>query len=406
MDSIIFKNGIVIDPFNGICKKLDVFVANGIIEDVRESIICEGAKIIDATGMWVVPGLIDMHVHLREPGFTQKETIETGTYSAAAGGFTTICAMPNTNPATDNAETVTFVKEKALKEGIVNVLPVGAITEEQKGEILTDFVSLKNAGVCAYSEDGKTVENSELMKQALINAKVACLPVLSHCEEEVEIIERDINLWKQTGGRLHICHVSTKKGVELITKEKNEFLTAEACPHHFALTKNSFDGKDTNYKMSPPLREQEDLEAIIWAIKNNIIEVIATDHAPHTYEDKNTEYEKAANGIIGLETAVPIAITELVRKNVLTPYSLIEKLTKAPAEILRINKGHLSKGACADITVIDPEEQYVIDVDSFKSKSRNCPFGGRKVYGRVKYTVVSGRIVYDNRYINRQNFRA
>jgi dihydroorotase len=388
---IVISKGRVIDPKNKADSVRDILIEDGKIVPF-DSQAAEGAEIIDAANLWVVPGLIDMHVHLRDPGQLHKETIATGTHAAAAGGFTTVCCMPNTSPVIDNAETVEYIKGQA---SAIRVLPVGSITKGLDGEEISALREMKEAGICAISDDGKTVANPVLFKEAMLRAKALGLPVLVHCEPEESIIERDILLAREADVPLHICHVSTRRGVELIraARESGQAVTAEAAPHHFTLTRDD-NKSDTNFKMSPPLRSGDDRSAIISALKDGVIGVIATDHAPHSEDEKNCDYELAPNGITGLETAFSLAYSELVKTGVLTPLQLIEKFTVNPAEILGSDLGHLSINAEADITIIDPNETYIINKNDSKSKSRNTPFHGREVSGRVVYTIFGGRIIY------------
>jgi len=462
MNRVLIKNGRVIDPANCIDAVMDVFVENGVISAIHDSgtdlhdshmpknnsaveqnsLPTSDIKIIDATGLWVTPGLIDMHVHFRDPGWPLKETIASGTAAAAAGGFTTVCPMANTDPVTDSPEVVRQVISKAIAEGHVHVIPIGSITKGLGGIELSPISEMKAAGICAVSDDGKTVDNAVLYKAAMEHAAACGLPVLAHCEDlqlvcgghinagahakalgvkgisnesESEIIARDIRLAKEVilreskpGLKLHICHVSTAEGVSHIRAAQKEGLpiTAEVCPHHFTLadedipcivTVSPSQSPDPNYKMSPPLRSRKDIAALKSALKDGTIAVIATDHAPHHEDDKSVGIEKAANGIIGLETAVSLCITELVNTGTLTPSQLIAKLTINPARIIGIDKGTLSVGKMADITIIDPTKHHIIDKQSFRSKSRNTPFHGRAVWGQVQYTIVEGKIVYDNR---------
>lgn len=425
MGSILIKQGRIIDPSNNIDDVMDLLVVNGKIEKVSKEINEKADKIIDANGFWVTPGLIDLHVHLREPGFEHKETIATGTRSAAMGGFTTICCMPNTNPVIDNEILVEYIYMKNAREGVVNVLPIGSITKGQKGEELSDIGKMASVGVCAISEDGKSVDNAALMKTALKYAKMFNLPVFSHCEDlnlvakgqmnagekasllglrgisndsEEVIVSRDIILADSVKAQLHLCHMSTKGCVEIIrqAKERGIKLTAEVTPHHFTLSDENIENYDANFKMNPPLRSAEDVEALKQALKDNIIEVIATDHAPHHIDEKNCEFEKAANGIVGLETALPLAITELVEKGWLTPKELIEKMSLNPAKVLNSDKGTLSVGADADITIINPEKKYKIEVKKFLSKAKNSPFDGYEVKGKAETVIVGGNIVVEN----------
>ena len=395
---ILIKNGRVLDPADSTDAILDIYIEKGKIKAIGPNLQANhSVKIINATNMWVTPGLIDMHTHLRDPGWPHKETIATGTAAAAAGGFTTICPMANTNPVTDSAATVEYILSTAKKEGLVHIVPIGSATIGLEGQEISPISQLKAAGVCAISDDGKTVETPTIFYAALEQAAACDLPVLSHCNDEAEatFISRDIILARETGARLHICHVSTAEGIAHIRAAQSQGLpvTAEACPHHFTLSSEDIPGQDTNYKMSPPLRSRQDVEAIKQALKDGTIGVIATDHAPHHETDKNCPYENAANGIIGLETAVPLCITELN----LTPLELIAKLTINPARILGLDKGTLAPGKAADITIIDPNINHIIDKNSFKSKSRNTPFHKRPVRGKVLYTLVEGKIVYDNR---------
>lgn len=423
--NMLIKNGTVINPATGLNDVQDVYLEDGIIKEIGLNIDKTADQVIDANNYWVVPGLIDVHVHLREPGFEYKETIESGTRSAARGGFTTVCAMPNTKPTIDNKMLVEYIKLKAKNEGAVHVLPIGAITIGQNGQELVDMRKMKEAGICGISEDGRSVMNAGLLKKAMIEAKMLDLPVLSHCEddslagngcmnagktatilglpgipEEAEdvIVSRDIILAKETDVKLHICHVSTKGSVDLIKKGKDKGVkvTAEVCPHHFTLTEEAVDGKDANTKMNPPLRTAEDVKAMKDGLKDGTIDMIATDHAPHHTNEKNLAYQEAANGIVGLETAVPLTITELVNQGYLTSTQFVEKLSYNPAKMLGIDKGNIDVGKIADITIIDPTKEYVIDINDFESKSKNSPFHGRKVTGKVKYTIVNGIIKYED----------
>lgn len=420
---LLIKGGRVIDPANNIDKVMDVLCENGKIKLVAENITEQADETIDASGKWVAPGLIDLHVHLREPGYEKKETIKTGSMAAAAGGVTTICAMPNTQPVVDNEIMVEYINLKAEREAVVNVLQIGAITKGQKGEELSDIGRMAKVGVCALSEDGRSVDNAGLMKTALKYAGMFNLPVFDHCEDrtlagkgqinagdraallglkgisndsEEVIVSRDMILADSVGVPIHLCHISTKGSVELIrqAKERGVQVTAEVTPHHFTLSEEDITEYDANYKMNPPLRSKKDVEAVKQALKDNVLEVIATDHAPHHIDEKNCEFEKAANGITGLETLLPLAISELVEGGWLTPYELIEKMSTNPARVLRRDDiGNLSQGSKADITVIDPDMEYTIDKDKMYSKGKNTPFGGRKVKGIAAYTVVGGKVV-------------
>lgn len=420
--SILIKNGRIIDPKEGLDGKFDVFIQDNRIKQIGKNINAKADMIIDAKDKWVVPGLIDIHVHLRDPGYEHKETIETGSMAAAKGGFTTICCMPNTNPVIDNENTVQYINEKAKEVGIVNILPIGAITKDQEGKELADIKKMVEAGICAVSEDGKTVMDSGLLKEAMTYTKELNIPMLSHCEDislakgfmnegensvlfgikgtgndaEDIITARDIILAKYTGVKLHLCHVSTALSLDIIRFAKSMGLeiTAETAPHYFALTDDRLKGKDTNAKMNPPLRTYKDKEAVIKALKDNTLDVIATDHAPHHEEEKNVDFELAPFGIVGLETSFAVSYTELVEGGILTPLELIEKMSTNPAKVLGIDKGSLGKGKVADVTIIDPNKEYRINANEFRSKSRNTPFNKKKVKGAIEYTIVNGKIVY------------
>ncbi len=420
---LLLKGGRVINPSTGLDKIKDVFIVDGVIEKIDDEISDEADNIIDADGLWVTPGFIDLHVHFREPGFEHKETIETGSKSAAKGGFTTVCCMPNTEPTIDLREIVEFVKNRAEEKAIVNVLVVGSITKGLQGEELSDIEGMTEAGICAISDDGRTVQNSNLKRKGMEKAKSLNIPVFVHCEDEellqggvmnsgevskqlglpgilpeVEnvIIARDIILAEGTGANLHKCHISTGTGVELLKcgKSIGVKVTGEVCPHHFTLSDREVLSLNTDFKMNPPLRKEEDVMAIKKGFKEGIIDVIATDHAPHHEDEKNVGFIEAPFGIVGLETALPIAMTELVEDGWLTPIELIEKLTINPAKVLGIDKGDISVGKAADITIIDPSVEYKINVESFVSKSKNSPFHDKAVKGRVEYTIVNGKIVY------------
>lgn len=422
---MLIKGGRVINPSTNLDEIKDVLIVDGIIKKIDDEILDEADNIIDANNLWVTPGFIDLHVHFREPGFEYKETIETGSKSAAKGGFTTVCCMPNTNPTIDSKEVVEFVKERAEEKAIVNILVVGSITKGLQGEELSDIEDMVGAGICAISDDGRTVQNSNLKRKGMEKAKSLNIPVFVHCEDEsllqggvmnsgeiskqlglpgilseVEdvIIARDIILAKGINARLHICHISTSLGVDLLKFGKNigARVTGEVCPHHFTLTDKEVLSLNTNFKMNPPLRGEKDVKAIKKGFKEGIIDVIATDHAPHHKDEKDVGFTEAPFGVVGLEIALPVAMTELVDEGWLTPMGLIEKLTINPARILGIDKGDISVGKVADVTIINPSIKYKIDVESFVSKSKNSPFYNKIVKGRVEYTIVNGEIVYNN----------
>jgi dihydroorotase len=422
---LLIKNGIIVEPAKNLQQQLDILIENGKIIRIAKKIeLKEKIEIIDAKNYIVSPGLIDIHTHLREPGNEDEETIATGTKAAAAGGFTTIFCMPNTNPPIDNQATVELVMLKAKNEGLINVLPVGCITKQRKGEELTEIGELKNAGVVAISDDGSSVKNSKIMRRALEYTKMFDLVIISHCEdtdlskdgvvnegkvstllglrgipkeaEEIMVI-RDIILASLTQSKLHITHVSTKGSIDFIHQAKKSGIkiTCDVTPHHFVLTEDKLleYPYDTNLKMNPPLRTQEDLDAIIEAIKDDVIDCIASDHAPHTIEEKNKEFDLAPFGIIGLETVLPLCITYLYYKYKIPLIKIIEKLTTNPAKIFGLKtKGKIELGFDADLTIFSLDEEFI--VDKFYSKSTNSPFVSWKLKGKIKYTICNGKVVY------------
>lgn len=423
---ILIKNGRILDPGTGRDGICDILVKGDKIEKVGQNLAeGEADQILDASGCYVMPGLIDLHVHLREPGQEHKETVETGARAGARGGFTTILAMPNTKPAADCGEILRYVQEKATTAPIT-VLQAGAITKGQRGEELADLEEMARSGVPAFSEDGFSVMDAGLYRRAMEISARYNIPILAHCEDkslagkgvmnddanaarlgfsgicnsaEDVIIARDIILARETGARLHICHCSTKGSAAILAEAKKRGcqVTAEVCPHHFTLTSDEIREPYPSYKMNPPLRTREDLEALRQGLKDEIFDVIATDHAPHHEEEKRSSMEEAPFGIVGLETAVSLTVTELVHKGVLTPMQMAQKMSYHPARILGLDRGTLMEGKAADITIIDPEEEYVIRPEDFVSKGRNTPFGGRKVKGMVKFTICGGRVVWDFR---------
>ena len=424
--TILIKNGRLINPSENLDKVMDIFVEDGIIKEKAESIEKQADTVIDAAGCYVMPGLIDLHVHFRDPGLTYKEDIETGSKAAAKGGFTTVCCMPNTKPVVDNVETVKYIIEKGEKTGLTNVLPVGAVTKNMAGVEITDVEELKKAGICAISEDGKSVMNSGVYRKAMKNAAKANVPVLAHCEDinlveggvinlgdksselgvkgisnavEDVIAMRDIMLAKETGATLHLCHCSTKDSVEMVKRAKEEGIkvTAEVCPHHFSMCSDDITSNDGNFKMNPPLRAREDMEALIKGLQDDIMDVISTDHAPHSAEEKAKDLEHAPFGIVGLETSVALTVTNLVKKGYLTPMQMAAKMSYNPAKVLGIPKGTLDEGKIADITIINPDKEYTIYVNTFESKGKNTPFDGYKVSGEVEYTILNGKVVYSNK---------
>lgn len=428
MKRLLIKNGKVVSPADGLNEELDILVVDGQIEKIASELEENEAEVIDAAGWVVTPGLIDMHVHLREPGFEHKETIKTGTEAAAAGGFTSIACMPNTNPVIDNASIVNSVINKANFEGKVNLFHIGSITKGLEGEELAEIGYMKEAGIVGISDDGETVMNSELMRLALDYVTAFDIPVITHAEDQVLsgdgvvnegyystvtgldpipaaaediIVARDIRLAELTNAPLHIAHVSTKRAVEMVraAKERGLQVTAEATPHHFTLTDESIVTFDTNTKVNPPLRSEEDVAAIKEGLADGTIDVIATDHAPHAFEEKNVEYNHAPFGISGLETALSLVITELVKPGIISLEEAIEKLTINPAQILNLDGGRLKEGSRADITVLDLDEEHEVNVEKFYSKGKNSPFDGFKLSGGAKVTIVNGEIVMKDKQV-------
>ena len=415
--------GRVIDPESKMDRIADIFIRDGVIKRIDKPKSKFGAKeTIDAKEMIVAPGLIDMHTHLREPGREDEETIYTGSCAAVAGGFTSVCCMPNTHPPIDNQETVKFVYEKA-KQAKCRVYPVGCITKNQMGEELTEIYDLVQAGVVAVSDDGKPVSNPQVMRNALEYCRMFDLPVISHCEDlnlsgsgvmhegfvstglgmsgipsvaEEIMVARDIKLAEFTKARIHIAHVSTEGSVELIRQAKKRGIkvTCEATPHHFSLTHEIIRTFDTNAKVNPPVRSKKDVEALKKGLADGTIDCIATDHAPHSIEEKDVEFDFAPCGMVGLETALGLMITELIEKKVLSWPQAIAKLTINPARILNLNGGRIKKNSPADITIIDPKATWIVEPTKFQSKSKNSPFGKRKLKGKVYYTIIDGKVKY------------
>ena len=424
---ILIKNGRMINPSDKTDETGDLYIEDGVIKEKGPSLDLpvQPDKVIDAQGCYVMPGLIDLHVHLRDPGLTHKEDVASGSRAAARGGFTTILAMPNTKPVIDSPDRVLYVTNKAKELAPVHVLQIGAVTKQQKGEELADIEGMIQAGIPAISEDGKSVMNVKLYKEAMEIAASHNIPVFAHCEDQnlvnggcvnedqhsreqglpgisnaVEdvIAARDIVLAKETGARLHLCHCSTEDSVEMIRLAKEEGIpvTGEVCPHHFTLTSDDMVPGDTNFKMNPPLRTPKDRQALLNGLKNDIIDVISTDHAPHSREEKQQSMQKAPFGIVGLETSVALTITELVDKGVITPMQMAEKMSYNPARIIGSDRGTLDIGKPGDVTVIDPNREYIIDSMTFLSKGKNTPFNGWKVKGLVKATICDGKVVYQS----------
>ena len=421
---LLIKNGTVIDPASDRNGRFDLLVEDERIVKVAPEITDSADRVIDAQGLDVVPGFIDLHVHLREPGFEYKETIKTGSMAAARGGFTTICPMPNTKPVIDSPEMVKWLLDKAKEDAVVHILPVGAVTVGQAGKEMTDIAGMAAAGAYAISEDGKSVMDSKLYKDAMIEAKKAGLVVLAHCEDkqlvgkgalnagpvakklgvcgignDVEdvITARDILLSKSTGCPLHLCHCSTEDSVKMVRAAKADGVkvSAEVCPHHFTLTQDDILSDDANYKMNPPLRSKADKEALIEGLCENVMEAISTDHAPHHADEKARGIADAPFGIVGSETAYCLSMTELVHSGRMSKIDLVRHMSTQPARIIGIDKGSLAEGKMADITIVNPDEAYQIDASKFVSKGKNTPFDGYPVKGRVMMTIVAVKIVYD-----------
>lgn len=424
---ILIKNGHVVDPLTGKDGRYDVAVTDGRIDKVEPNITESAARVIDAKGAYVMPGFIDLHVHLRDPGFEYKETLETGGKAAAKGGVTTICAMPNTKPVIDTGEAVAEVHKRALSESPVNVIQIGAVTKGQEGKVLSDIAGMAEAGCHAISEDGKSVMDASLYRKGMKLAKETGVAVFAHCEDknlveggvmnaddnaerlglpgitnsvEDVIAARDILLAKETGARLHLCHCSTADSVKMVEAAKKEGLsvTGEVCPHHFILTSDDIKEDDGNYKMNPPLRSRRDAEALRDGLKRGIMDVISTDHAPHSAEEKNKSMAQAAFGIVGLETSAALTYTYLVKPGYLTVMGMAEKMSYNPSKILGLSdKGSVSEGKAADLVIFDPERTYRIDKETFVSRGKNTPFDGFEVSGETVCTIVGGKIVYENR---------
>ena len=438
---ILIKGGRVINPATGMDEIADVLVEDEKVTKIAKEIEDNADRRIDAEGCFVMPGFIDLHVHFRDPGLEQKEDVFTGMKAAARGGYTSVLCMPNTKPVADNADVIEYVHNKSKSVKGIHVYQVGAVTKGQQGKELADIEGMVKAGSPAISEDGKSVMDSNIYREAMKIAAKLDIPVLAHCEDinlvnggvmnldsksselgmpgisnavEDIIVARDILLSKETGAQLHLCHCSTKDSVEMIRKAKEEGLmvSGEVCPHHFTLTSEDIteyipvmkegilDPKDTdvdtNYKMNPPLRTKEDVKALKEGLKSGIMEVISTDHAPHTFDDKNTSMKKAPFGIVGLETAACLTYSELVLGGYLTPMQMAERMSYNPAKIMKFEQGDIQPGKMADIVVFDPNKKYKIDKNKFLSKGKNTPFHGREVTGKVKYTFCQGELVYED----------
>lgn len=422
---LLIKGGRVIDPSQGVNKTADLLIEDGRISSIGDDIQTDGADVFDAAGLIVCPGFIDLHVHLREPGEEYKETIATGAAAAVAGGFTSVCAMPNTKPVNDNASVTRFIMEKAREAGLAEVYPVGAITRGSEGAELSEMAEMKEAGAIAVSDDGRPVMNSQVMRHAMEYARDHDLIVSDHCQDlslssggvmnegrystllglkgmsraaEDTHVSRDIMLAEMTGARVHIAHASTAGAVEMIrrAKEKGLPVTCEVTPHHIALTEAAVMGFDTNMKMSPPLRSEEDRAALIEAIRDGTIDAIATDHAPHHADEKMLEFDRAPFGVVGLETALAVTLKALHTDAQIPIERIIELLTSGPARAYRIERGTLATGAIANVTVFDIDRQWTVDPRRFKSRSRNSSFAGWQLGGAVAATFVAGRKVFSS----------
>ena len=423
---LLLRGGRLLDPSTRTDAAGDLLIANGKIESLGDRVDLGGrddVDVLDCAGLVVAPGFIDVHCHLREPGREDVETIATGARAAAAGGFTAVCAMPNTDPVTDNQAAVGFIIRQAARAGAARVYPIGAISLGQRGEALAEFGEMVGAGAVAVSDDGKPVASAHLMRTALEYARTFGIPVADHCEEptlaaggamnegivsarlglkgvpnEAEEIMaiRDILLARRTGGHVHLCHMSTRGSVELIRwgKERGIPVTAEACPHHLSLTEDAVEGYDTNAKMNPPLRTAADVEALREAVRDGTIDVIATDHAPHHYDEKEREFADAPNGIVGLETALAVNITWLVAAGLIDLGTLVDKMACAPARVFHLQGGTLRRGSVADVTIFDPDTEWTVDPTRFRSKGRNTPYTGQRLRGRVHYTIVDGQLIH------------
>ena len=425
--TLLLQGGRILDPSQNVDEIGDVLLSGGVVEGIGRlgEVRRDGDELetIDCAGRVVSPGFIDVHCHLREPGREEVETIASGARAAAAGGFTAVCAMPNTDPVTDNQAAVGFILSQARRAAAARVYPIGAISIGEKGETLAEFGEMVGAGAVAVSDDGKPVESAQLMRTALEYARTFGIPVADHCEEptlaaggamnegltsarlglrgipaEAEEIMaiRDILLARLTGGHIHLCHMSTRGSVELIRwgKERGINVTAEVCPHHLSLTEAAVEGYNTNAKMNPPLRTQADVESLQAAVKDGTIDVIATDHAPHHYDEKEREFADAPNGIVGLETALAVNLTWLVHAGIMGLPLLVERMSCAPARLFKLRGGTLRKGALADVTVFAPDVAWTVDPAAFASKGRNTPYAGQTLRGLVDLTVVDGRIIH------------
>ena len=411
---VVLRNGWIIDPAQGINRTADILLSDGMIQEIGPDIASVDAEAVDCAGLWVIPGLIDAHCHLREPGFERKETIESGTMSAACGGFTTLVAMANLNPVPDNANVYRRILDIIAQKARVRVIQAAGVTQDLKGRDLSDMATLAAEGVRIFSDDGYPIERASLLYQALQMSRRLNVIISVHEEDaalkgfwptayepmnEYILLNRDLEVLRAAGGHMHVQHVSAARSVELIRAAKKEGLkvTAEVCPHHLTLTRDDVAIRGANAKMAPPLRGREDIEALLQGLDDGAIDFIATDHAPHTADDKAGPFDQAANGIVGFETAFPVLLTKLVHERGLAPSWLIEKMTVKPAVTMGIPGGTLAIGAPADVCVVDPHREWVVDSAKFISKGRNTPFQGMKLKGRILLTFVGGGKVFDGR---------
>ena len=420
--TILLKNGKLIDYKTQTDDYFDIFIENGIIKEISKEINTVADSVVDCTNLFIIPGMIDIHCHLREPGFEYKETIETGMKSAVKGGFTSICPMPNTKPACDSTFILQKIQDEAKRVGVCNVFPYASVTVGEKGEELTDFETLKNAGAIAFSDDGMPVVRAKIMRDALIKANELGTFVASHCEEkelgkgainagevakklnvegvlpeaETLMAAREVELAEINNIHSHVCHISAKETVRLIrdAKERGVNVTCETCPHYYSFTEEEVLETGTNAKMNPPLRKEDDLQEIIKGLQDGTIDCIITDHAPHAKEEKDVELSKAPNGIIGFETALAATVTNLVDKGYISYLDMVKITSYNAAKILGIDRGVIEEGKIADITIFDPNKEYVYTKESIVSKSKNTPFIGKKLKGEVRYTIVNGNVVY------------
>ncbi|MEG2380841.1 MAG: dihydroorotase [Oscillospiraceae bacterium] len=421
--NLLIKNGLVVDPANNIEEIKDILVVDGLVKKVENNIIAENAEVIDASGMTVAPGLVDLHVHFRDPGYEYKEDIKTGSEAAAKGGVTSVVCMPNTYPVIDNKAMVQYVMNRGNEVGLINVFTSGCITKGQKSLELSEIGEIKDAGAVAITDDGRPVLSSSLMRKALLYAKMFDIPVFSHSEDldlvddgsmnegymstylglrgipksaESVAVSREVLLAEETESHLHICHISTRNSIDAVrnAKKRGAKVTCETAPHYFTLTDSAVDGFNTNAKMNPPLRDDDDVLAVIDGLLDGTIDAIATDHAPHSQDEKNLEFESAMNGIVGLEASLALGITYLVKTGKMTISGLIDKMSTSPSRIINIGRGNLGVGSPADIVIFDTENEFTVDVDAFKSKGKNSPYDGFKLFGEVKKTITNGKVVY------------